>query len=124
MVTTVNPTNIRNRALEEMGLLRKGETADSAQAQSLDEAYVELYGELQEDQLTGAFTVTSGVPIQFVRPIVVLIALRRANTWRIPDARYQTIVIEAGADGDRAMGKIRKFVNGRNVSDVISFSDF
>lgn len=124
MVTTVSPANIRNRALEEMGLLRKGETADPSESQSLDEAYVELYGELQDDQLTGSFTVTSGVPIQFVRPIVVLIALRRANTWRIADARYKTIVIEAGADGDRAMGKIRKAVNGRNVSDVIAFSDF
>lgn len=123
-MASISPSEIRNRALEEMGLLRKGESADPSEAESLDEAYVELHGELQEEQLTGAFSITANVPVQFVRPIVVLLALRRANTWRIADERYKTIVIEAGADGDRAMAKIRKFVTGRNVSSVTAFADF
>ena len=123
-MATVAVTEIRNRALEEMGLLRKGESADPAQAQSLDEAYVELHAELEEENLTGAFSVTAAVPAKYVRPLVVLLALRRAGTWRVPEARYQLIVIEAGPDGDRAIRRIRRIVTGRNVSDTIAFEDF
>ena len=94
---------IRETAAENLGIFGEGETLGSYETDDLDQAYNEVYKELEGLELT-AWLQTSNVPDQFARAVAMLVAEARATKYQIPDNRYQRIKFEA----IEAMSSIRK----------------
>lgn len=94
---------IRETAAENLGILGEGETLPSYESDDLDQAYIEVYKELEGLNLT-AWAQASNVPDQFARSVSTLVAEARAVKYQIPDNRYQRIKFEAV----EAMSMIRK----------------
>ena len=94
---------IRETAAENLGILGEGEVLPSYESDDLDQAYTEIYKELEGLELT-AWVQTSDVPDQYVRSVAMLVAEARAVKYQIPDNRYQRIKIES----IEAMSMIRK----------------
>ena len=102
-------TQIRETAAENLGILGEGETLPSYETADLDQAYTEVYKELQGLNLT-TWAETANVPDQYARSVAMLVAEARAVKYQIPDNRYQRILLEgSGPNGDgKAMSMIRK----------------
>ena len=96
-------TQIRETAAENLGILGEGETLPSYEAADLDEAYIEVYNELQGLNLT-TWAIATNVPDQYAKSVAMLVAEARAVKYQVPDARYQRIKLEK----QEAMSMIRK----------------
>ena len=94
---------IRETAAENLGILGEGEVLPSYESDDLDQAYSEVYKELEGLELT-AWAQTSDVPDQYARSIAMLVAEARAVKYQIPDNRYQRVKFES----IEAMSMIRK----------------
>ena len=100
MATTAE---IRDTAAENLGILGEGETLPSYETNDLDQAYTEVYAELQALDLA-TWSETAEVPDQYARHIAMLVAESRAVKYQIPDNRYQRIKFEK----IEALAKIRE----------------
>lgn len=101
---------IRETAAENLGILAlEGETLDSAKVADLDQAYIEVYNELQGLDLT-TWGATEDVPDKYAKSVAMLVAEARAVKYQVADAKYQRIKIEgSGINGDgAAMRMIRR----------------
>ena len=96
-------TQIRETAAENLGILGEGETLPSYESADLDQAYTEVYKELQGLNLT-TWDESADVPDQYARSMAMLVAESRCVKYQIPDNRYQRIKIEA----IEAMAMVRK----------------
>ena len=85
---------IRETAAENLGILGEGETLPSYETADLDQAYTEVYEELQGQNLT-TWSESSNVPDQYARSIAMLVAASRALKYQIPEERYKRIQYEA-----------------------------
>ena len=85
---------IRETAAENLGILGEGETLPSYETADLDQAYTEVYKELQGLDLT-TWAESADVPDQYARSIAMLVAEARGVKYQIPDNRYQRIKIES-----------------------------
>ena len=85
---------IRETAAENLGILGEGETLPSYETNDLDQAYTEVYAELQGQNLT-TWSEGTNVPDQYARSIAMLVAESRATKYQIPDNRYARIKMEA-----------------------------
>jgi len=94
---------IRETAAENLGILGEGETLPSYESDDLDQAYIEVYKELEGLELT-AWAQAGDVPDQYARSVAILVAAARAVKYQIPDNRYQRLKIEE----IEAMSMIRK----------------
>ena len=93
---------IRETAAENLGIHGEGETIPSYEIADLNQAYTEVYAELQALDLA-AWAYTDNVPDRFAKPVAMLVAESRAVKYQVPDARYQRIKLEA----QEALHKIR-----------------
>ena len=91
-------TELRNKALQELGVFGTGQTASSEKQADLDAAYTEVYADLSSRSLT-TWDIDEEVPDQFVNPIVLLMADARKNVYRIPNDLFQRITLDARGDG-------------------------
>ena len=95
---------IRETAGETLGIHDpRGETLSSIHVADLDQAYTEVYAELQGLGLT---TWASGdaIPDKYSKSISMLVAEARAAKYHISDAKYQRIKLES----QQAMALIRE----------------
>ncbi|MBU8921790.1 MAG: hypothetical protein KOO63_08220 [Bacteroidales bacterium] len=86
-------TQTRETAAEILGILGEGETLPSYETADLDQAYTEVFSELQALNLT-TWAESADVPDQYARSVAMLVAEARAVKYQIPDARYQRIKLE------------------------------
>jgi len=94
---------IRQTAAENLGILGEGETMPSYETADLNQAYVEVYAELEALDLA-AWDYANNVPDRFAHSVSMLVAESRAVKYQVPNDRYERIKLEAQA----AMNKIRK----------------
>lgn len=92
MATTAE---IRNKALKRLGVLGRGQTARSEDADDLDSAYQELHAELEAEGMTPWGANTADIPAQYVNSIVSLLAFSRINEYSVPTERFQRITLTA-----------------------------
>lgn len=109
---------IRETAAENLGIVGEGESLPSYEADDLDQAYIEVYNELQGLRLT-TWASTADVPDQYARSVAMLVAEARAVKYQVPDARYQRIKMEAV----EAMRMIRK-LQANDIMGQTEIEDF
>jgi hypothetical protein len=98
----------RNQALQLLGVLQLGQSAQSQDATELETAYTEVYAGLKEEGLATWAEAGSAIPDKVVPHLVSLMALSRTDTYGVSDSRYQRILNRAGANGRIAKREIRK----------------
>lgn len=91
---------IRNKAAKKLGLFGTGQTLRSAIAANLDEAYAEVYGELELQSLT-PWAFADEVPDALVSSVVALVAGSRVEEYSVPSEKYQRIMREYVGAEDR-----------------------
>ena len=74
---------IRNKAAKKLGLFGTGQTLRSAISADFDQAYVEVYGELELLSLV-TWSIDDEVPDALVRSVVDLVAGARVNEYSVP----------------------------------------
>lgn len=81
---------IREKAARKLGVLGVGQTLRSEISDDLDEAYTEVYRELESDDMA-LWEIDEEVPDQFVWPVVAMVAYRRAVEYGVPQERFVRI---------------------------------
>ena len=103
---SVAKTEIRNRALRKLGVLGWGGTAITAVQTDMDQAYEEVYAQLEEENLT-TWANDASVPNAYVPYVVNLCALARKSEHKVTPRRLQILDDEAGKKGELAWAGIR-----------------
>lgn len=106
MATEVSATEIRNRAAWLLGVQAVNVTLNATIATDLDNAYLEMYAELEGDQLT-RWASSQSVPNKYVRAMVTLVAWSRIGEYPLDEERYDRLIRAAGPEGQRAKDRIR-----------------
>lgn len=101
---------IRDRAANDLGILRLGQSLSAENATRIEEGYAEVYAMLV-DQGLAVWAIANEVPDAIVQPVVSLVAENCLNTYGVSDVRYQRIKLEAS----QAEKKIRIFVENDEV---------
>lgn len=109
-------TQLVERALQKLGKLALGQTAEAAMQDDMEDAYDQIYARLENKGMT-VWSSTDSVPDEFVEDVVALMAFERAEG--IPEARYQRLF----NDANRAFVAISATVSGKwlNSRDVEDF---
>jgi hypothetical protein len=84
---------IREQAATKLQILGEGETLESYEVADLNQAYTEVYAELQAINLA-AWDEASDVPDQYANYVASLVADQRARNYQVPADRYQLIRAE------------------------------
>lgn len=108
-------SQVRDRAAEELGRLRPGQSLQSQDATRIGAAYDEVYADLKNEGLN-TWASTGNVPDELVPFVSALVALRCCNTYGVSQARFQRIVSVAGVDGNQAKREIRRLVTPAHES--------
>lgn len=82
---------IRNKAAKKCGLVGTGQTLQSNISADFDDAYTEVYAELQVKGLA-TWGAAEEVPSYLVEPVVAWVAGVRAAEYSIPPARYERVM--------------------------------
>ena len=98
---------IRETAAENLGIFGEGQTLTSYQADDLDQAYAEVYAELQGLGLA-PWASTGTIPDKYASSVAMLVAEARSTKYQIPDNRYMRIKIEG--KGENLDGKAIKML--------------
>lgn len=106
---------IRNRALQLLGIVRIGQVATAQDDTELSTAYDELYEQLKKEGLA-TWALTGTVPLDVTPHVVSLVALSRSDTYAISDARLQRIVLQSGPTGELAKTAIRRLTTPKHES--------
>ncbi len=101
--------NVVNRAANDLGLLRLGQSLQSQDQTRIEEAYNEVYAQLKEEGLAN-WASTDNVPNEILPYVACLMADNCLSTYAVSDSRYQRIKVEAGPEGEAAKRAIRKYV--------------
>ena len=101
---------VRNQALNLLGVLMIGQSAQSQDATEIETAYEEIYADLKTEGLA-TWASTAEIPDKLVYHVVSLVALSRSETYGVSDSRYQRILNRAGVNGITAKREIRKLTN-------------
>jgi len=101
---------IRDRAANDLGILRLGQSLSAENATRITEAYTEVHAMLADLGLA-VWAIANEVPDAIVQPVVSLVAENCLNTYGVSDTRYQRIKLEAS----QAEKKIRIFVENDEV---------
>lgn len=112
----VAKTEIRNRALRSLGVIGWGETPDTTISDDMDQAYTEVYARLEQANLT-TWAESASVPDEVVEPVVLMCALARMVDHRVNANRKQELVSLGGAEGEKAMARIRAQIRTPYQSD-------
>lgn len=100
---------IRDRAAEELGVLRLGQALQHQDQVRIEKGYDEVYAELKSDGIV-AWASTASVPDEYVPPMAFLVALNCSGVYGLSQERFARIVAKAGLDGELAKRDIRKFI--------------
>lgn len=98
MATTAQ---IRTRVLRRLGVLGRGQTARAEDNAEIDQAYKEVYADLENKGLTIWGSNTADVPDRFVDPISALVAASRVEEFSVPLPKYQRIMGAASVAENR-----------------------
>ncbi len=88
MATT---TEMRQKAAERLYIVGRGQTVKSQDQNDLDNAYTEVYGELDVKGLT-TWSSTDDIPDEFVNDIVAMMSRRRLDTYAVAEPRRSLII--------------------------------
>jgi hypothetical protein len=80
----------RDRAANELGLLRLGQSLQYQDQVRIESAYDEVYEQLKEDGLA-TWASTGSVPTKLVPHVVALVADNCLNTYGVSNDRYTRI---------------------------------
>ncbi len=100
---------IRNQALQMLGVLRVGQSAQTQDATEIETAYDEVYADLKDEGLA-TWAAADEAPDTITPYMAGLVALSRNVTYGISAERYQRIIALTGTDGSLAYREIRKIV--------------
>jgi hypothetical protein len=92
-----------DRAANDLGVLRLGQSLQSADQTRINQAYDEVYAQLKEEGLA-TWTSTAAVPNEIVPHMAALICRQCTETYSLSNDRYQRLAVK----WDRAMPEIRK----------------
>ena len=109
---------LRDRAANDLGLLRLGQSLQSQDTTRIESAYAEVYADLKTEGLN-VWASTGTCPTELTPHVAALIADNCLNTYGVSPARYQRIKIAAG----RAKPEIRRLVTPRfeSVEDATDY---
>ena len=102
---------IRDRAANDLGILRLGQSLQSQDATRITEGYEEVYSFLVKEGLA-TWAATGDVPDSVTPYVVSLTAKNCLNTYGVSESRYARIVNDAAV----AMREIRAVVSPDYVS--------
>ena len=102
---------IKQRALQKLGKLAFGATAESALDDDIQNAYDQVYDRLEGDGLV-AWSKTGSVPDKFVQQVVAIVAFERSDS--LPADKYNRLAMEASM----APTKIAKHLKGPWVNPL------
>ena len=106
---SVSATGIRDRAGNDLGLLRLGQSLQAQDAARITQGYAEVYNKLKKNGLA-AWAYAGNVPDEFVEDVVALVCVNCMDTYSLPNDRAQRIYAKAGQNGDLAYRNIRDIV--------------
>lgn len=86
---------LRDRAANDLGLLRLGQSLQAQDTTRIESAFDEVYADLKTDGLN-VWASTASCPVELVPHVVALIADNCLNTYGVSPARYQRIKIASG----------------------------
>ena len=93
-------TKLREQVAYRLGILGEGESLRAYQTADLDEAYAEVYAQLDVRDMA-TWDTDEEVPDEYAPHVVSLVAASRADAYGIPNDRYQRIMMaESKALGD------------------------
>lgn len=104
--------NIRDRAGNDLGILRLNQSLQDQDAKRIESAYTEVYAQLKQEGLA-TWAYEGEVPDEVVPYVVALVADNCLSTYGVSDKRYQRIKIAVSS----ALDNIRKNVNDDYISD-------
>jgi len=107
---SLTPNEIRDRAANDLGLLRLGQSLQAQDDSRISQAYNETYAELKEEGLA-TWASTASVPDQYAPHVISLVAYNCLDTYAVSLERYNRVLLKAGANGELAKQNIRKLFN-------------
>jgi hypothetical protein len=101
---------VRDRAANDLGLLRLNQSLQAQDATRIESAYTEVYAQLKAEGMA-LWSSTADIPSAVVPYIVALMADNCLGTYGVSPERYQRIKLAAGDDGEIAKRAIRKYLS-------------
>ena len=102
---------VRDRAANDLGILRLGQSLQSQDSTRITTAYNEVYAQLKEDGIV-TWTSTGAIPTHLVPHVASLVADNCLNTYSVSNDRYKRIKAAVLL----AMPEIRKFTTQFHAS--------
>jgi len=103
---SVSATEIRDRAGNDLGLLRLGQSLQPQDASRITQGYAEVYGKLKKNGLA-TWAYAGSVPDELAPDVVALTCLNCMETYSLSNERAQRIYAKAGQNGELAYRNIR-----------------
>lgn len=114
-ITKGSKSDIKHRALEELGVIEIGQSPESQHFDRIEDAYIETYTKLKVEGLaTWSFTGT--INNELVPFVVLMTAKNGLNSFGVSNDRYQRIISQAGPNNEIALREIRSLVTPRYES--------
>lgn len=111
-------SGIRDRAANDLGLLRLGQALQDQDKTRIESAYDEVYAQLKNEGLA-TWASTADVPDDLVPHVVALVAQNCLSTYGVSNDRYTRITNSSSS----ALREIRKLV-AQNTSDQCEAVDY
>ncbi len=112
---TQTPTQIRDRAGSDLGLLRLGQSLQSQDATRITQAYAEVYARLVKEGIA-VWASTGNVPDEVAPYVIALVCANCLSTYGVSKDRYERIIQTCGPDGLLVMQRIRELMKAKFVS--------
>ena len=107
---------IVDRAAQECGKLRLGQSLQTQDQTRFEAAYDEVYGELENEGLA-VWLSTASVPTKLAKLMVFLVAHNVSGTYGISGARFERIVLITGAEDEKAYRQMKKIITPPHSSE-------
>ncbi len=102
---------VRDRAANDLGLLRLGQSLQAQDSTRITTAYNEVYQQLKVDGLA-TWTSTGAIPTELVPHVAALVAGNCLNTYGVSTERYNRVASQANI----ARKEIRKLTTNYQTS--------
>lgn len=109
-------------AAELLGIIAIGQSIESPHDTRMEEAYNEVYAELQVLALP-VWATTEEMPDEVTPHFVGLMAHNKLNLYSVSDSRYQRIINQTGANGERAKSNIKSLLRD-SYEDLNEATDY
>ncbi len=103
---------VRDRAANDLGMLRLGQSLQSQDSTRITTAYNEVYQQLKTDGLA-TWTSTGAIPTELVPHVVAMVAENCLNTYGVSAERYQRIKLAVAA----AEKQLPRLINNSGISE-------